>query len=123
MKNLFYGSIVFLGSVSLALAQGTPAPTGGNKSSGFFQNPLQAKSLPALIDSLASVVLQLGVIVAALSIMYGGFLYVTAQGNEEKLASAQKAITWSLVGTAILIGAKVIIKVITGTIGEIAQDF
>lgn len=122
MKNLFYGSIVFLGSVSSVLAA-PPSRDNDQIKSGFFQNPLQAKSLPALIDSLATVVLQLGVIVAALSIMYGGFLYVTAQGNEEKLASAQKAITWSLVGTAILIGAKVIIKVVTGTIGEIAQDF
>ncbi len=122
MKNLFYGSVVFLGSTASVFAA-PPSTDNDNIKSGFFQNPLQAKSLPALIDSLASVVLQLGVIVAALSIMYGGFMYVTAQGNEEKLASAQKTITWSLVGTAILIGAKVIIKVITGTIGEIAQDF
>ena len=51
--------------------------------------------------------------------MYGGFLYVTAGGDEEKLGKAQKTITWALVGTAVLLGANVIMNAIQGTISSL----
>lgn len=85
-------------------------------------NPLggDVNSLSALLGAVTDVLIQLGAIVAALAIMYGGFLYVTAQGNEEKLQKAQATVTWALVGTAVLLGSRVIYKVIAGTIKEIS---
>ena len=85
-------------------------------------NPLgnDTNSLSALLEAVTNVLIQLGAIVAALAIMYGGFLYVTAQGNEEKLQKAQATVTWALVGTAVLLGSRVIFKVIEGTIKEIS---
>ncbi|MDQ5950489.1 MAG: hypothetical protein QG585_431 [Patescibacteria group bacterium] len=104
--------VLSLVSSSFVLAQGNNNKIG---------NPLGGtNSLSALLGAVTNVLIQLGAIVAALAIMYGGFLYVTAQGNEEKLQKAQATVTWALVGTAVLLGSRVIYKVIDGTIREIS---
>ncbi len=84
-----------------------------------IDNPIAAKSLPEFFKAMIMAFTQLGTIVAVLAIMYGGFQYATAQGNEEKLAQAQKTVTWALVGTALLIGAQVIMTAVTGTIKKL----
>lgn len=84
-------------------------------------NPIKANSLKELFEGIVSVLIELGTIVAVLGIMYGGLMYVTAQGNEEKLQMAQKTITWALVGTAVLLGARAIMAAVQGTIEEVGR--
>jgi hypothetical protein len=84
-------------------------------------NPIKAKSLTDLFQGIISVVIELGTILSVLGIMYGGYLYVTAQGNEEKLGAAQKTITWALVGTAVLLGARTIMTAIRGTVEQLGS--
>lgn len=86
-----------------------------------IDNPLQANSLADLFNNIVSVCIELGTILAVLGIMYGGFLYVTAQGNEEKLGQAQKTITWALVGTAVLLGARTIMAAVRGTVEQLGN--
>lgn len=86
-----------------------------------INNPIAAESLQGLFQGIVSVFIELGTIVAVLGIMYGGYLYVTAQGNEEKLGQAYKTITWALVGTAVLLGARTIMAAISGTIQELGK--
>jgi hypothetical protein len=44
---------------------------------------------------------------------------VTAGGNEEKLSKARQAFLWTVIGIAILLGAKVLSVVICGTINQL----
>ena len=88
-------------------------------STGKLTNPLGAQSLSQFFDGIVGVAIQLGAVIAGLSIMYGGFLYVTAMGDEEKIGKAYKTMTWSLVGTAVLLGAHVIMLAIKGTIEQL----
>lgn len=85
-----------------------PNPLGGN-----------TNSLPAFFNSIVGVAIELGTIISVLAIIYGGFLYVTAQGDEEKLGKAYKTITWALVGTAILLGARTIMLAVTDTVKQL----
>jgi uncharacterized MnhB-related membrane protein len=55
-----------------------------------------------------------------LAIIYAGFLFVTASGNETKLETAKRALTYALIGTAILLGSVVIAKGIEATIKQVA---
>jgi hypothetical protein len=89
----------------------------------LIPNPLGPKvnSLPAFFNGIISICIQLGTIVSVLAIMYGGFLYVGAQGNEEQLAKAYKTITWALVGTAILLGARTIMVAVSDTVTQLGQ--
>ena len=50
-----------------------------------------------------------------LCIIYGGFLLVTAGGNETQISKAKQWVLWSLVGGAIILGAKVIAGIVFGT--------
>jgi hypothetical protein len=87
---------------------------------GKIANPLPGtNSLSAFFNGIVSVLIELGTIVSVLGIMYGGFLYATAQGDEEKLGKAYKTVTWALVGTAVLLGARTIMAVIAGTVSQL----
>lgn len=95
------------------------AEASGGKNSNTIQNPIEATSLSGFFASIVDGLIQLGVIVSVLGIMYGGFLLVTAAGDEEKVSNGRKTITWAMVGTAVLLGAKVIFKIIEGTVNQL----
>ena len=60
-----------------------------------------------------------GGVVAVFFIVYSGFLFVTARGSEDKLKTAKRALLYSVIGTAILLGAWVIAEVIASTINQL----
>jgi len=75
-------------------------------------NPLKAKTLIALIKDVVDIIMQIGLVVAVVAIIWAGFLYVTAQGSEEKVKKAHSIFLWTIVGVAIILGAKVIVEVV-----------
>lgn len=82
-------------------------------------NPLgpTTDSFSALLTKvLDNIVTPIGGIVAVFFIIYAGFLFVTAGANEKKRGDANKALLYAVIGTAILIGAQALSKVITNTI-------
>ena len=115
VKNSFYTIFLYVFYTTNAIAQ----PSTNASNPGSLQNPLGTQSLSDFFDGIIGVAIQLGVVVSGLSIMYGGFLYVTAMGDEEKITKAYKTMTWSLVGTAVLLGAHVIMLAIRGTIEQL----
>jgi hypothetical protein len=98
------------------------ANNGINLNTGI-KNPLgpNLQTIPQFIEAIINFILYLAVPVVALAIIYSGFLFVTAQGNSEKLKSAKKAILYTLIGASLLLGAFVISKAIQGTVEEIKK--
>jgi len=84
-----------------------------------LENPLKTGTLTEFLEALVNVLIQLGIPVAAMFIIYSGFLFVTARGNEAQLESAKKTFFWAIIGTAILLGAFIIIRIVTGTVREL----
>lgn len=82
-------------------------------------NPLKVDSIKDLIFEVVKVATTIGFYVAVFFIIYSGFLFVTARGNEKKVGDAKNAIIWTVIGTAILLGARVIADVIQGTLNQI----
>jgi hypothetical protein len=95
-----------------ALGSGTEIP------GGKITDPLNNKfpSISALIHDILEGVLKIGMPVIALAIIYCGFLFVKAQGKPEELNKAKSALTWTLVGAAILLGAWAIAEMISATV-------
>ena len=54
--------------------------------------------------------------VAVVFMVYSGFLFITAQGNSEKLSKAKMNFFWTVVGIALLLGAWALSELIRGTI-------
>ena len=86
-----------------------------------LDNPFRSgDSLSELMSNIFDgIIFPLGGILAVLAFIYSGFLFVTAQGNESKLGKAKRALLYTAIGTAILLGARVISEVISGTIEQL----
>ncbi|MGM0482455.1 MAG: hypothetical protein ACQEP6_01140 [Patescibacteria group bacterium] len=83
-------------------------------------NPLSVESFPELIRIiLQDIVIPVGGIVATFAIVYSGFLFVTAQGNPEKLTKARSAFIWAVIGGLIILGSWAIAQAIEATVDQI----
>jgi len=88
----------------------------GTSAVGKICNPLGATtSLPALIQTILTDAIKIGIPIVALAIIYCGFLFVFARGNSEKLTKAKDALLYTLIGAAILLGALAIATMISTT--------
>ena len=65
---------------------------------GFSDRPLGEQ-----ITAIISWVLGFLALVAVIMIIYGGFVWLTAAGNEERIASAKKIISAAIIGLVIIL--------------------
>lgn len=96
-----------------------PAITLANGVSFNIPNPLKASSFEQLARDVLDAVIQFGIPVLVVMIIYTGFKFVSAQGNESKLTEAKNALLWTFVGSAIVLGAFVILTVIENTVAAL----
>ena len=132
MKKILFTlvSIVAVSSFSsVALAAPSadivkPAPSAdivnpSDNGSNTLQNPLNVSTLPELLNAILRGVVEIGAILLTVMIVYVGFLFVAAQGNEEKIRSARDALVWTVIGGLILLGAEAISLVIQQTVSTL----
>jgi len=93
--------------------------SGGGGGSTSIVNPLQANSIVELFTSLIEIVMVFAIPIIVFFIVYAGFLYVTARGSVDKIQTAHKALLYALIGALLIIGANVLITVISGTVDSI----
>jgi hypothetical protein len=110
----------------------TPSPTGsggtlpstnGVSLNTRIANPLGSNitDLPTFINVIVSFVLLIAIPIIVLAVIYAGFLFVTAQGNSEKLKKAKTTLLYTLIGAALLLGSFIIAKAIQGTVSQITS--
>jgi len=80
-------------------------------------NPLKnTPTLIALIQNILTGVIKIGMPIIVLAVIYCGFLFVSARGNPEKISDAKRALLYTLIGAAILLGSWAIAQLITSTV-------
>jgi hypothetical protein len=85
-------------------------------------NPIpEYNDIPSFIEAIINIVLIVGVPIVTLAIIYAGFLFVTAQGNETRLTKAKNTLLYTIIGAALLLGAFVLAEAIKGTVDEIKK--
>jgi len=84
--------------------------------SGGLENPIRANSISELMTLLMDIVVRIGAVVSVFALIYVGYLFVEAMGKPEKIKTARKAFLYTVIGIAILVGAKVITVMIENTI-------
>ncbi len=57
-------------------------------------------------------------IVAVIAIIYGGYLYMTAQGNEAQTKKGRDVLTWAIIGLIVVVAAAVIVNVVVSGLVE-----
>ena len=104
-----------------AYAQQRPSETVTRPSgSNTISNPLkQIETIEGLIEVIINLALKIGIPIAALMIIYSGFLFVTAQGDVKQIDAAKFNFKWTIIGTAILLAAATIVNILQGTINSL----
>ncbi|MFA6536347.1 MAG: hypothetical protein WC250_00845 [Candidatus Paceibacterota bacterium] len=125
VKNFFWLAVVTVLTLPLSVLAEDRGSGGGDIGSGLpcpqgqICNPLQAGSLFNFLKEVLDGVLRFGTIIVVLAIIYSGFLFVKAQGNDEELKKAKETFQNVMIGAAILLGSWVIAQIIQATINTI----
>lgn len=109
-KKLLLRGMVFgiLGYIPQAFAQDKSCPP------GQICNPIKANNFLDLILNITNALIPIATVCAVVAIIFSGFKFITASvsGKEEEIKNAKKMLTWSLIGTAIIVGAYALAKVV-----------
>lgn len=96
-----------------------PAPANSVTTGETIANPLKYNSLEALLKGVLQSLITIGSILLTLALVWVGFKFVAARGNEEAIRSARTALMWTVIGGLILLGATAIETVISSTVKSI----
>ncbi len=109
------------GSTGGSQATGNTAPT--QTIGGGIENPFKKSGVDTLQELfqliLDDIVIPIGGVLCVLAFIYSGFTYVMARGDKTKIEEAHRNLLYSAIGTAVLLGATVISKVITATVDQL----
>lgn len=125
IKNIYY-SIILLGILGpTSFVFGFGADTGVVNQpisvSVKIDNPINVDSIPDFITAILGAIVAIGAPIAVLFLIYAGFLFVTARGNDTKLTEAKQFLTWTIVGIVILLGAQLLSEIVRGTIQQLGK--
>jgi hypothetical protein len=111
-------SAIFLSLLFVMAPQGTFAQSDyglGATADEAFKNATQLQSettVPTIIGQVIQVVLSFVGIIFLILIVYGGFIWMTAGGNDDKISQAIKIFTAAAYGLMIVIAAFLITRYI-----------
>ena len=116
--NMISGKVraAFVGLAYFALANIAWAA-----SSDTLGNPLNPSfsTIPNFIAGALRVLVMLALPILTLMIVYSGFLFVFARGNQEKLGTAKTNLMYVLIGSTLILGAWIIATLISGTVSQL----
>lgn len=118
-KEIFWYGVISLYTLPHVVLGGNVTGGTGGSGGGSFPNPIRYSTFMDFVKAILEVVLKIGIPVAAMFIIYSGFLFVKAQGNEQELVKAKHAFTYAVIGTAILLGSWLLATGIESTINSL----
>jgi hypothetical protein len=80
-----------------------------------LQNPLQVNNVQELLAKVVDYAIFLGLIFATLMFVFIGFKFIMAQGDSKAISEARSWFLWAVIGTALLISARIIVDVVKNT--------
>ncbi|MFZ6035784.1 MAG: hypothetical protein ACOYUK_01455 [Patescibacteria group bacterium] len=80
---------------------------------------LGTADLEATVINIVQWVLGFLGLIAVIMILYGGFIWITAGGNEDKVASAKKIISAAVVGLIVVLLAWAIVTFVVNTASDV----
>jgi hypothetical protein len=81
-----------------------------------FANPLKATDLRGFLLMILNSAVYILFPIIVLMIVYTGFLFVSAQGNESKLTEAKRALVWTVIGGLVVLGSLALALAIEATV-------
>lgn len=83
---------------------------------GGLKGQDQGDTLPAMLGKIINALLGMIGIVVIILIIYGGFMWMTAGGSEEKVSKAKKVITNAMIGLIIVFAAYAVTNFVVSSV-------
>ncbi len=112
--HVLVGAMVALLGADVAFAQ----------TQSGLRNPLEGGgigTIPQFISNTLKVMVMVALPIITLFMVYSGFLFVLAQGNQEQLAKAKTNFVYVVIGAILILGAWVFASLLGGTISELTS--
>lgn len=119
MKNIFWLILAFTLFLPISTVFSQGQFTGP---SGELKNPIKYDTIKDFLTAMLDALIIIAFPFIVLAVVYAGFLFVSARGNEEKLKTAKRVFVWVIVGSLIILGAKVLSEAIKGTVDKIRSS-
>ncbi len=98
--------------------------TGGKDNNGGLpgitvelENPLAADTITELIDRFINFIFYIGIVFAPIMFLIGGFYFMTAGGDPQKISKAKSIMIYTAIGLAVVLLAKGLIALIKDLLG------
>jgi len=120
MKNANLVTSIFVLAASVFIFFGDTGIANAACASGSvcFGNPLGSiNSVDGLLGSILTAARNVVVILAIIAIVIGGIMYIFAGVNEDMVKHGKTAITYALIGIAVVVGAPAFLKEIITVLG------
>lgn len=91
-----------------------PAVPGTVPEGGTFTLPnlLKAETFEELIIGIFNAIMPIVMVLAVFFIILAGFQFVTAQGKEQDINKAKETLKWTIIGVAVVVGARLIVEIV-----------
>ncbi len=77
-----------------------------------IKNPITTSDFGEIVESFLLWILSVAGVLTLFMLVLGGIMYMTAGGDEQKVATAKKVVTWTIVGLGLILASYSIIKVL-----------
>lgn len=85
-------------------------------STGVLANPITSGTLADLLNRIIDWILNIALVLAPLVIVYGGFIYMTAAGDTNKVSQGKNIVLYAVIGFIVALLAKSLIGIFTGLV-------
>jgi len=75
-------------------------------------NPIRYNTFPEVFAAIVRFLQVFGTPIAIIMFLYGGFLYLTSGGSQEKVKMAHQTMTWSAIGLGVIAIGTAFVKII-----------
>ena len=82
-------------------------------------NPLSFKTVQAFVEGALKVLVMIALPIIGFFIVFSGFQFILAQGNEGKLKNAKQNFVYVIIGAALVLGAWVLATLLGATVSQL----
>lgn len=80
--------------------------------------PVGYSNIPTFLSHTMGWFLSIIGALAVIAVIYSGFMYLTAAGNNDQAEKAKKNLTWAIVGLVLVAFAAIIVRVVNDVINS-----
>ncbi len=117
--SLFLGPLISKAVTNTAGINSAGINTAGVNSaqSVSLTNPITSDDIPSLIGNVIKAILSIVGSLALVMFIYGGFTWMLAGGNSEKVKKGKDILTWAAIGLVVIFSSYALVKFVIEQVG------